>query len=167
MNPADLNASTEHSDSIQQWISKIREAMEKAVSLSNICEDCETAFCLVAADFSKFLALDLPKEESKFDEASVVIRESRLLFTKTYKLIKSMRFMRLKATTDMEFISTLLNFRTVTASQMHEALAITEMFVRTVWLFGETVSSVRKTISEFENKKEEMNKYPTIGSNEE
>ncbi|GFV75661.1 uncharacterized protein TNCV_2241101 [Trichonephila clavipes] len=152
----------------EKWLFRIKVAVQKAESCANMCKDCETVYCLVNTDFSKVLALDFPNEASKCNEASADIRQISMLLTKIHKLMKSMTFMQNMTNTNLEFVSSHVNFENVTPSQLQEAIVVIEKLETAVWLLGETISRAKTTISEYQKKVEEIIKtYPKIGSNEE
>ncbi|GFV75680.1 uncharacterized protein TNCV_2812001 [Trichonephila clavipes] len=149
----------------EKWLFRIKVAVQKAESCANMCEDCETVYCLVNTGFSKLLALDFPNEASKCNEARADLRQISMLLSKIHKLMKSMRFMQNITNTNLEFVSSHVNFENVTHSQLHEAIVVIEKFETAVWLLGETVSRAKTTISEYQKKVEEIIKtYPKIGS---
>ncbi|GFX93257.1 uncharacterized protein TNCV_4761361 [Trichonephila clavipes] len=168
MNPFDLGPFTENSDCKEQWVSRIKAAVEKAEHSANMCEAYETVYCSVNINFSKLCKLDFPKDASRCNEAGANLRQISMLFTKIKKLMKSMRFMRNMTSTNLEFVTSLVNFENITQSQLHEAIDIIELLERNDWLLGETISIVKTTISEYRKRVEEMIKmYSKIGSNEE
>ncbi|GFV75561.1 uncharacterized protein TNCV_2240101 [Trichonephila clavipes] len=168
MNPADLFSFYENSDPKEQWISRIKVAVEKAENSANMCEDYEIVYCLLNTDFSKLYELDFPKEESRCNEVRADLRHISMLLTKMKKLIKSMRFMRNMTSTNLELMSSLVSFENMTNSQLHEAIDIIEMFEKNVWLLSETIRLVKTTIFEYQNKVEDMAKtYPKIDSDKE
>ncbi|GFV52475.1 uncharacterized protein TNCV_1579941 [Trichonephila clavipes] len=166
MNPDDLYQFSERFK--EKWLSIIKVAVEKAERFANMCENCETVYCLVNTNFSKLCEMDFPKEASRCNEARADLRRIHFSLTKIHKLMKSMRFMRNITSINLKLVSSHVNFENVTHSQLHEAIVIIEKFERAVSLLCETINRANMTISEYQKKVEEIIKtYPKVGSNEE